>query len=78
MRRIESVQHIGRQEDSGHGSVLYRVFFRFDTRDEGLMGMKYTYDPAITKRFIGEPIWVVYLPRRPRAGLGAPAQPPGR
>jgi len=64
--RIESVQRIGREEDTNHGSVLYRVYFRFDLGSEGLLGMKYTYDPAITDHFVGEPIWVVCLSKRPK------------
>ena len=64
--RIESVQRLGDKRASGHGSVLYRVFFRFDIGDRALLGMKYTYDPAITSHFVGEPIWIVHLPRRPK------------
>ena len=64
--RIECVQRIGEEDAKGRGSFLYRVYFRFDANDQPLMGMKYTYDPAITNHFIGQPIWVVYLPRQPK------------
>ena len=63
--RIESVDRMG-GEDSGHGSVLYRVYFRFDAEGEGYLGLKWTYDPAIENHFAGEPIWVVHVPQRPK------------
>ncbi|MCA9248478.1 MAG: hypothetical protein KDA42_15240 [Planctomycetales bacterium] len=64
--RIESVNRFGKGKATNHGSVLYRVYFRFDIGSHAFLGMKYTYDPAITHHFVGEPIWVVSLPRRPK------------
>lgn len=63
--RIESVVRFGDRKSTGHGSTLYRVFFRFDAGDEGIVGLKWSYDPAITRHFIGEPIWVVAIPGKP-------------
>ena len=64
--KIESVQRIGDKDAQAHGSVLYQVYYRFDVGDVPVQGMNYSYDPAITNHFIGQPIWVVYVPRRPK------------
>jgi hypothetical protein len=63
--RIESVDRFGK-EDTGHGSILYRVYYRFDAEGQAYLGLKWTYDPAIKNHFTGEPIWVVHVPRRPK------------
>jgi hypothetical protein len=63
--RIESVKRIG-GKNTNHGSVMHQVFFRFDLPGRPLLGMKHTYDPAITEHFIGQPVWVVYVRRSPK------------
>ena len=64
--RIESVVRFGPEKPGNHGETLYRVYVRFDTDKEGLLGLKWTYDPAITKHFLGEPVWVVANPKKPQ------------
>ena len=63
--RIESVVQFG-EKNTGHGSILYRVYYRFDTANNSYLGLKWTYDPAIKNHFAGEPIWVVHVPRHPQ------------
>lgn len=64
--RIESVVRIGPEKAAHHGSTNYRAFMRFDSGGEALLGIKTTYDAAITKHFPGEPIWIVSIPRKPQ------------
>ena len=45
----------------------YRVSFRLEVDSELLQGVFETQDDAITLHFTGEPIWVVYVPRKPYA-----------
>lgn len=61
--KIESVHRYGNNE---RGSVpMYRVYFRFEANGEPVRSVKFTYDPAVTNHFVGEPVWVVYLPSKP-------------
>ena len=57
--RIEAVHLFGEPKDT---KPLFYVHYRFDTPDERLRGLKYTYDKAIAQHFVGEPVWVVYVP----------------
>ncbi len=59
--KIEAVHRYGNPKD---GKPLYRVYFRFDAEGEPVRGMKFTYDPAIEEHFVGEPVWIVYMPRK--------------
>ena len=58
--KIEAVHQFGDAKDS---KPMYRIYFRFDAEGEHLRGLKYTYDPEIENHFVGEPVWIVYLPR---------------
>ena len=64
--RIESVTRFGPAEAGNHGSVLYRVYLRFDSGYQGVLGIKWTYDPTITEYFTGDPVWVVTVPGKPQ------------
>jgi hypothetical protein len=59
---IESVYLYGSADQS---KPMFRVNFRFQLNDEMVRGLVYTYDPQITKHFVGQPVWVVYLPSKP-------------
>ena len=60
--KIESVHLYGEPRDS---KPMFRVYYRFDINGEPVRAMKYTYDKAILNHFVGEPVWVVYLPSKP-------------
>ena len=64
--QIERVQRISDQsEPQPDVTETHRVFFRFDANGKPVRGMFYSWDPAITNHFAGEPVWVVHLPGRP-------------
>ena len=61
--KIESVHLYG--EPSDKNSVpMFRVYYRFEVDGEPVRAMKYTYDKTILNHFVGEPVWVVYLPSK--------------
>ena len=65
--KIERVEKIdGATEEQKKNSVpLYQVHFRFDVDGRPVKGMKYTYDPDVMQHFVGEPVWVLYMPNNP-------------
>ena len=60
--KIEAVHRFG---DPANSKPMYRVYFRFEANGKPVRGMKYTYDQAIENHFVGEPVWIVYLSRKP-------------
>lgn len=61
--KIESVHRYGEQAKGS--TPMYRVYFRFEANGEPVRSMKFTYDSTVVNHFVGEPIWVVYLPSEP-------------
>jgi hypothetical protein len=61
--KIESVHRYGEQQKGS--APMYRVYFRFEANGEPVRSMKFTYDSAVVNHFVGEPVWVVYLPSEP-------------
>ena len=61
--KIESIHQYGEREDST--TPMYRVYFRFEANGEPVRSMKFTYDKTVVNHFVGESVWVVYLPSNP-------------
>ena len=62
--KIETIKQYGKGE--GGYETMYQVYFRFEANGNPVKGMKYTYDESIKNHFIGEPVWVVYMPKNPK------------
>ncbi len=64
LEKIDYTEHFGSEFRAGRNQN-YRVTFRFEVDGEQLQGVFETTDDAVTSHDTGEPIWVVYLPKKP-------------